>query len=555
MAATRRESDPLWGDVVVKEATDEAGRARLRREAEVLGWCRHPGVVELLHHEADDERAVLVVRFCGARTLLDVAGLPADQVATLGAGLAQTLADLHQLGVSHGNLLAEHVVLTDEGAPVLCGFADAGVARPGPGVAVNSGAPATGGHVAVATATDGAGFDPLTDNEALTGLLRQLLPPVPSGRWRSGNPVAQLLDASPPLGLADLAAGLARHAGPRLAPLRRREGDPGTTPGVAPGVTIAPAATLDALGRAEPLPTGVPTIDAPLARPATGREPVTFDAVLPSPAEEAEGAVQDGICANDQLADWFFSDELVDTPTRQFGPQPPHRSVADADDPAARWRRRLVLAAVGALALLVGALTVLALGADADPAPAATTDVTVADQPGEPGSPPTAAAVDAEPAPAMSATTLPAGASTTPTPQPQAPSTPTPATPTGCPTTHDDAARIGIPATCTAVAHAEANRIVVGSLTWELGDAGDHAAVADFTCDGWLDAAALDGAGNVFVFDRWAGSGSDAPAGRLVRHVPSAQGLEARAAGNGCGVLAVVTGAADPVLLGIGDLA
>ena len=55
---------------------------------------------------------------------------PADQVAALGASLAQTLADLHQLGVSHGNLLAEHVVLTDDGTPVLCSFADAGVAGP-----------------------------------------------------------------------------------------------------------------------------------------------------------------------------------------------------------------------------------------------------------------------------------------------------------------------------------------------------------------------------------------------------------------------------------------
>ena len=78
--------------------------------------------------------------------------------------------------------------------------------------------------------------------------------------------------------------------------------------------------------------------------------------------------------------------------------------------------------------------------------------------------------------------------------------------------------------------------------------------MADFTCDGWLDAAALDAGGNVFVFDRWAGSNGDAPAGRLVRHVPAAQGLESRPAGAGCGVLAVVAGPGDPVLLGSGDL-
>ena len=139
--------------------------------------------------------------------------------------------------------------------------------------------------------------------------------------------------------------------------------------------------------------------------------------------------------------------------------------------------------------------------------------------------------------------------------RPQAPSAPTPSTPAGCPTTHDDAARLGIAATCAGVAHAEGNRIVVGSLTWELGVDGDDAAVADFTCDGWLDAAALDGEGNVFVFDRWAGSGADAPAGRRVQHVASAHGLETRPAGNGCGVLAILPANGDPVLLGSGDLA
>ena len=115
---------------------------------------------------------------------------------------------------------------------------------------------------------------------------------------------------------------------------------------------------------------------------------------------------------------------------------------------------------------------------------------------------------------------------------------------------------MGIAATCAGVAHAEGNRIVVGPLTWELGVDGDDAAVADFTCDGWLDAAALDGAGNVFVFYRWAGSpGADVPAGRLVQHVPSARGLESRPAGNGCGVLAIMAADVDPVLLGSGDLA
>ena len=129
MAATRRETDPRWGEVVVKEATDEAGRARLRHEAEILDRCRNPGSSS----SSTTTPTASVPSSSPASAAAgrsSIASLPADQVAALGASLAQTLADLHQLGVSHGNLLAEHVVLTDDGTPVLCSFADAGVAGP-----------------------------------------------------------------------------------------------------------------------------------------------------------------------------------------------------------------------------------------------------------------------------------------------------------------------------------------------------------------------------------------------------------------------------------------
>jgi cytoskeletal protein RodZ len=543
VAATRRETDPRWGEVVVKEATDDAGRARLQREAEVLGWCRSPGVVELLHHETGDDRAVLITRFCGSRTLLDLASLPADQVASLGASLAQTLADLHQLGVSHGSLLAEHVVLGDDGTPVLCGFAGAGLAEP------SRLAPAEHpAAVAVAVGAEGSGFDPAADAEALAGLLRHLLQPVPTSRWRNVNPVGDLLDATPPMGLAELAGGLARQAGPRVAPLRR-----------------AP----DAEDRRPP-PAGVvvPTIDVPRAGAPTrgGR-----DAGARAAARPADQPQPEEVCGNEQLADWFFSDDLIDAPTRQFGPQPARRLAEDVDEHPSAWRRLLALVGLAALVLVIGAVTVLVVGGRSDPPPAVpddsradvhhTGDTDTGDA--DARSATTPEAPPGTTVASMAATTVPAGpadspseagaAAPTPAQQPQAPSTRSPSSPAGCPTSHDDAARTGIAASCAGVAHAEGNRIVVGSLSWELGSAGDQAAVADFTCDGWLDAAALDTAGDVFVFDRWAGSGDDAATGRLVRHVEAAQRLESRSAGPGCGALAVV-GAGDPVLLGPGDL-
>ena len=40
------------------------------------------------------------------------------------AGAASTLADLHELGITHGRIDASHVLLGDNGRPRLCGFGD-----------------------------------------------------------------------------------------------------------------------------------------------------------------------------------------------------------------------------------------------------------------------------------------------------------------------------------------------------------------------------------------------------------------------------------------------
>jgi hypothetical protein len=47
---------------------------------------------------------------------------PAEVIAGLGAAIATTVADLHDLGVQHGAIEGSHVLLDDEGRPVLCSF-------------------------------------------------------------------------------------------------------------------------------------------------------------------------------------------------------------------------------------------------------------------------------------------------------------------------------------------------------------------------------------------------------------------------------------------------
>lgn len=74
----------------------------------------------------------LELAVAGTRTAADVRGdgwvgaSGVAGVAGLVAALATTVADLHQLGIVHGRIRPEHVVIDGTGRPVLCGFGGAG---------------------------------------------------------------------------------------------------------------------------------------------------------------------------------------------------------------------------------------------------------------------------------------------------------------------------------------------------------------------------------------------------------------------------------------------
>ena len=118
----RTESSAL-GLEVVKEATTEAGRGRLAREAAVLRRAAHPGVVEVIGEVPGELR----LRYQGT-PLTMLAPLPADQATALVRVVAETLTDLHRLGIAHGRIRADHVVIDERNRARLCGFADAGEA-------------------------------------------------------------------------------------------------------------------------------------------------------------------------------------------------------------------------------------------------------------------------------------------------------------------------------------------------------------------------------------------------------------------------------------------
>jgi serine/threonine protein kinase len=106
------------GATIRKEAQTAEDRVRLRHESQVLAAAHHPGIVEVLDAQPDH----IVLRPVEGGTLADRGRLAPTEVAALGAAIATTLADLHDLGVVHGQVAASHVLLEPDGRPVLCGF-------------------------------------------------------------------------------------------------------------------------------------------------------------------------------------------------------------------------------------------------------------------------------------------------------------------------------------------------------------------------------------------------------------------------------------------------
>lgn len=116
------------GETVVKAAETEDERGRLGREADFLRRVAHAGVVRLVGVEGDATPGAadrLILARVPGSNLVDQGPMPPASVAAWAGEVATTLADLHDVGWVHGNLRAEHVLLDDQGGPVLCGFSRA----------------------------------------------------------------------------------------------------------------------------------------------------------------------------------------------------------------------------------------------------------------------------------------------------------------------------------------------------------------------------------------------------------------------------------------------
>src|SRR4051794_8229132 len=88
--------------VARKGSRDAADADRLAHEADVLTTARHPGIVELVDGHRHDTDFTLVTGFVGIHSLDTLGPLSVERAAGLVAALAETVADLHDLGIIHG---------------------------------------------------------------------------------------------------------------------------------------------------------------------------------------------------------------------------------------------------------------------------------------------------------------------------------------------------------------------------------------------------------------------------------------------------------------------
>ena len=113
-------TDAAGRRVMAKVAGSADEAALLENEAALLEAGRHPGVAELVGVDGHGVGSVLLTAHVEGATLAHVGRLPAEECAGLLAALATTLADLHDLGLVHGAVCPEHVVIGPDGRPVLC---------------------------------------------------------------------------------------------------------------------------------------------------------------------------------------------------------------------------------------------------------------------------------------------------------------------------------------------------------------------------------------------------------------------------------------------------
>lgn len=123
------------GDLVLKVLDTSAPPGQPAREAQALHRAAHEHVVALVDISVQPGEVVFVVPRLPRGSLAELLSarrtLDAGEAVTILAPLAAALQHMHEAGVSHGAVSAEHVLFRDDGAPVLIGSGRMTLFEPG----------------------------------------------------------------------------------------------------------------------------------------------------------------------------------------------------------------------------------------------------------------------------------------------------------------------------------------------------------------------------------------------------------------------------------------
>ena len=112
--------------IAVKSGTATGALTALTREAANLQQIRHPNVIEFIRFDVSDGLGEMWTVFAGDRTLASDPPKRLDDTYRVVASLAAAVADLHLMGVVHGRISPDHVIIGAEGRPILASFSSAG---------------------------------------------------------------------------------------------------------------------------------------------------------------------------------------------------------------------------------------------------------------------------------------------------------------------------------------------------------------------------------------------------------------------------------------------
>jgi eukaryotic-like serine/threonine-protein kinase len=191
---------------------DAVSRARLAAEARAAAALNHPAIVEVYDVDADGESPALVMEYVSGSSLaarLAADGpLPAEEVARIGAEIAEALYLAHRRGVVHRDVKPGNILIDREGRPRLVDFGIAHSLALGAERLTTTGTVIGTLHSMAPEQLLGEAITPRTDLYGLGTVLHEALTGRPPYAETSPVALVRAQQAGPPT-LAGVPAGLA----------------------------------------------------------------------------------------------------------------------------------------------------------------------------------------------------------------------------------------------------------------------------------------------------------------------------------------------------------